>query len=429
MNQNDFTVLLKTILDNSSISTELDKVQKIVEKYHINVTADLDKTKLTAEVRKVISEINKSTGVNIEINDKDIIKAINQVETAAIQAEKAKQKEIEKTNAEMAKAKQIVEKSASKIRYDIEVGDTKTKIASIEAQFVRLGLSQTEAKDKVAGLRTALSDLDKINDDKTLITRFENLNTEIQKVSNSAKIMKSTLAKNGNFAASNEKIDATIARLNEQLRKNSAYSRKSKAEIKGFLDELAKGVTESRLKEINTEAQKIHANMANLNKIGFSWMDKMKNGFEKFSSWFGIATIFTKATQAIGNMKDEVFELNNSLLELSKVSDLTKDGIVEVTDQAYKLGDTVGKTGSQVIDAVTEFKRAGYEMQNSFDMAESALVMTNVAEGIKETSDAAGTLISVLKGYNMAATETTAIVDKLNEVDKLASIHSNVYAF
>lgn len=429
MNQNDFTVLLKTILDNSSISTELDKVQKIVEKYHINVTADLDKTKLTAEVRKVISEINKSTGVNIEINDKDIIKAINQVETAAIQAEKAKQKEIEKTNAEMAKAKQIVEKSASKIRYDIEVGDTKTKIASIEAQFVRLGLSQTEAKDKVAGLRTALSDLDKINDDKTLIARFENLNTEIQKVSNSAKIMKSTLAKNGNFAASNEKIDATIARLNEQLRKNSAYSIKSKAEIKGFLDELAKGVTESRLKEINTEAQKIHANMANLNKIGFSWMDKMKNGFEKFSSWFGIATIFTKATQAIGNMKDEVFELNNSLLELSKVSDLTKDGIVEVTDQAYKLGDTVGKTGSQVIDAVTEFKRAGYEMQNSFDMAESALVMTNVAEGIKETSDAAGTLISVLKGYNMAATETTAIVDKLNEVDKLASIHSNVYAF
>ena len=110
------------------------------------------------------------------------------------------------------------------------------------------------------------------------------------------------------------------------------------------------------------------------------------------------------------------------MLELSKVSDLSAEGLARVTDEAYKLGDRVGRTGRQVVDAVTEFKRAGFELNDSMDMAESALVMTNVAEGIDDTADAAGTLISVLKGYNMAESETMNIVDKINQVSNTSPI-------
>ena len=61
-------------------------------------------------------------------------------------------------------------------------------------------------------------------------------------------------------------------------------------------------------------------------------------------------------------------------------------------------------------------------MQQSMDMAESAMVMTNVAENITDTADAAGTLISVLKGFNMDASETMTIVDKINQVSNTSPI-------
>ena len=80
------------------------------------------------------------------------------------------------------------------------------------------------------------------------------------------------------------------------------------------------------------------------------------------------------------------------------------------------------KTGKQVIDATTEFKRAGYDMEQSMDMSKAALTMTNVAEGITETSDAAGTLISVLKGFNMAESEAMGIVDMINNTSNQSPI-------
>ena len=121
-------------------------------------------------------------------------------------------------------------------------------------------------------------------------------------------------------------------------------------------------------------------------------------------------------------MIQDVREREESLLELTNVSDLSASGLEKVTEQAYELGEKVARTGKEVIDATTEFKRAGFDMQQSMDMAESAMVMTNVAENITDTADAAGTLISVLKGFNMDASETMTIVDKINQVSNTSPI-------
>ena len=61
-------------------------------------------------------------------------------------------------------------------------------------------------------------------------------------------------------------------------------------------------------------------------------------------------------------------------------------------------------------------------MQDSLNMAEAALVMTNVAEGINDTADAAGTLISVLKGYNMSESDAMSIVDMMNSTSNQSPI-------
>lgn len=64
---NDLGVLLKVILDSSGIgSTDISKIQKILEKYTVNITAELDKTQLINSVKQVlpqvIKEISKISG-------------------------------------------------------------------------------------------------------------------------------------------------------------------------------------------------------------------------------------------------------------------------------------------------------------------------------------------------------------------------------
>ena len=81
-------------------------------------------------------------------------------------------------------------------------------------------------------------------------------------------------------------------------------------------------------------------------------------------------------------MASHYVNLTDAQLELSKVSNLTADALQNVTEKAYKIGKTVGKTGIQTLNAITEFKRAGFELKSSMEMAEAALMMVNIADGI-----------------------------------------------
>lgn len=132
--------------------------------------------------------------------------------------------------------------------------------------------------------------------------------------------------------------------------------------------------------------------------------------------------IIQETTKAVKEMVNVVCELDATLTEFNKVADLSTKQLEEFADKAFEAADKIGRTGNDMIEAATEFKRAGYDLEQSLEMGNAALVMTNVADGINQTSDAAGTLISVLKGFNLSETDIMSIVDKMNSVSNQSPV-------
>lgn len=132
--------------------------------------------------------------------------------------------------------------------------------------------------------------------------------------------------------------------------------------------------------------------------------------------------IIQETVNAIKSMANAVCELDADLTEFNKVADLSVKQLEDFADKAYEAADNVGRTGQDMIEAATEFKRAGKDLETSLEMGEAALVMTNVADGISQTSDAAGTLISVLNGFNMQDSDVMSVVDKLNSVSNQSPV-------
>jgi phage-related minor tail protein len=58
-------------------------------------------------------------------------------------------------------------------------------------------------------------------------------------------------------------------------------------------------------------------------------------------------------TSGIGDAVQNVFELDKALTEFKKVSDLSGKGLEDYTDQAFKVGRTVAKTGTEMVEAAT----------------------------------------------------------------------------
>lgn len=136
----------------------------------------------------------------------------------------------------------------------------------------------------------------------------------------------------------------------------------------------------------------------------------------KYVTWLGIATMVSAIVNTIKQMVQEVINLDKAMVELNKVFDGSESELKKVKDRAFELADAMGRTGEEVINATTEFKRMGYSIDESLDLAKVAVTMTNVAEGITDTGEAANILIAILKGTNTEVEYANSLLDRLNEI-------------
>ena len=417
-NNNDGQIVLgldipKTV---SQINADIKKLQNQLEQVKATGTLDTSATvkQINAQIASLQSQL-KEINLKTNINTSDAQKVGQQVgQTIA----NATQKEIDK-----------VTQKANKIQLSFDTGSYQSKVDSLVARTNQWVDANGNARISTESLQTALNNLgtaytnlnssggNTVANQQALIEAEKALDTEIKKVQSSVTSMNATMAKSS-------AVDALRQKYQEFYDKNTAAHQKWGKSLLSAINELAPGaeVSKQRVQELNQQLINTSNAARQAGKLGLSFFDGIKEQAKKFTQWVSVTSVVMEGIRIGKDMIQDVRELDDSLLELTKVSDLSASGLEKVTEQAYELGEKVARTGKEVIDATTEFKRAGFDMQQSMDMAESAMVMTNVAENITDTADAAGTLISVLKGFNMDASETMTIVDKINQVSNTSPI-------
>ena len=130
--------------------------------------------------------------------------------------------------------------------------------------------------------------------------------------------------------------------------------------------------------------------------------------------------IIAMIRQGIQYIKD----VDKALTELRKVTNETDETYAKFLNTASKTGQKLGTTISQVTLATATFAKLGYAMNEASEMAQSALVYKNVGDGISSAEDAADSIISTLKGFNLEASESMRIVDRFNEIGNKFAITS-----
>lgn len=150
----------------------------------------------------------------------------------------------------------------------------------------------------------------------------------------------------------------------------------------------------------------------------------------KYLKWYAIATGVSLVINSIRSLFANVKQLDAAMTELNKVTDVSEETLNGVRKQAFEIAKGLGRTGEEVIQATTEFARMGYTIDESLELSKVAVMMTNVAEGITDTGEAAEKLISILKGLGVGSEYAMSLLDRLNNVanknavsfDKLADM-------
>ena len=403
---NNYIIQLIAKLDGSKTADDLKKIEQQLNAKGINLKTSLDTATSKQELQNLAKQLQSVLKANkMEIDTSKIMSAFNQVSR---EAEKLTSK-------------------ANKIQLSFANGDYEAKVESTIAKTQQWRDENGNARISTEQLRTALANLgtaynnlnadggDTVANQKALKQAESELSAEIKRVTNEVTKMNAEYAKSS-------KVESLHQKLTEFYDKNSATHKKWGTELKQMMDATASGakVTNSELLKMELRYKEIGNEARQAGKLGLSLFDGIKEQAKKFTQWVSITSVVMKGVQAVRGAVGNVIELDDALLELSKVSDLSAEGLENVTNQAYELGEKVGKTGTQVLDAITTFKRAGFDITQSTYLAEDALKMTNVAEGITDAADSAQYLISIMKGYKDTSDEfATKILDSINEVDIL----------
>lgn len=167
-----------------------------------------------------------------------------------------------------------------------------------------------------------------------------------------------------------------------------------------------------RIRELNAEIKEYGVRSKEASSTSNSFADSLK----RFTAFYGIYDLFQLGKRGIESMLDSIFDLDHALVELQKTSNLTGESLGNFVNQSYQIAGDLARTGTEVINAAGEFSKAGFGEDELANLAETALLLTNVGDGIKDVADASGTLISAMKGFDIESRNAIEIVDKINAV-------------
>jgi len=154
-----------------------------------------------------------------------------------------------------------------------------------------------------------------------------------------------------------------------------------------------------------------------LSRLGKDYNTVFK-GMVKFTI---VQTIFKTITGQIGRQIGLMYDLDKAYTNLSIVSKATATQLSKIDIQINNMTVSLGKLKKEVINAVTEFTRAGYSISDSMTLAYNAIRGANV--GDTELGKVTTFLIAGLKAFKLEAEESARVLDVLFRVANTTAIN------
>lgn len=126
--------------------------------------------------------------------------------------------------------------------------------------------------------------------------------------------------------------------------------------------------------------------------------------------------------QGLQEVIANVSNLDHALVELRKVTDETENTYNQFLDSAAVKARELGTSIADYTESAAEWAQGGYTFKESSELAYVATLYKNVGDGIESASQASEYLISILRGFNLEASDAASVVDKINEVSNRTAV-------
>ena len=349
------------------------------------------------------------------------------------------------------------------IKYKDDLGNLITTTEKYDETNKRLISTHTDSNKVISEQDTKIKETSK--DIDTLIDKEGNMLKVIRELGADGKQYETTITQtkdalgnvttvtekwdteNKKLISSNREVTKTVNEQKKALEEEKNKLKETSKEVSTYIDEqgnLTKKIieTDSSGKNLRTEIKKTKDEFGNvttttevydnkLNKlvsrnkeVSNSTEDltaKNKSMAQSFTDCVSKVTRFYLAslpirlvTQAINEAKESLLEYDKALTEFKKVTNLSSNEISGYVSELGKIGQEVGRTVTEMIDSVTQMRKAGYNEEDAKYLAKITELYKNTADEELSSAEASSVLISQMKAFNIEAKDAIRITDSIN---------------
>ena len=151
----------------------------------------------------------------------------------------------------------------------------------------------------------------------------------------------------------------------------------------------------------------------------------LSESFNRLVSYYVIDAPVRLFRQAVEEAITTVQEFDSALIEFKKVSDLTGESLTSYISKLAEMGKITGSTMQGMVEAATQFRKSGFNDEDSATLSSVAEMFRNVADNEISAADSASFIISQMKAFNIEAENSQHIIDAVNEVSNHFAVSSS----
>lgn len=439
---------------------QLDSISKN-GKFYVNISKINIGAGAIADFRKqlsaVVNSLNLDKGTSITISSEGIgdikskaadMEALGNAATNAAQKTAAFKVQIEA----LSKQKAAISKALSGLNNSSQTEEERAKIAELNSQYeqwaVKIETIRASKEAATDGYRAELdaegasiqSNINKLEQerqaaaDAAAAQKQEAANRKAAEDAAEKAAEKARAAEEKAYGSATERnnlykqISDSIVRIKKaQQDWTAAETGKTSGEyanLSGYINrlqglqsefnKLSKDEIRQKLSAINKEFATSSGVIKNAGENTKTFSDRMGGLAKKFTSWLTVSQVIMQVYRALKQMVTAVIEVDTAMTELKKVTDETDATYTKFLENAASRSKKLGATLADTVNATADFARLGYNLDESSQLADAALIYKNVGDGIEDISESSESLISTMKAFGISAEDAMLIVDKFN---------------
>lgn len=400
---NDFLVELATTLNTTQAIEDVKELEKELKNRKIELNTVLNTSgndRIIQEFAVKIQKLFSDRGIDIDISK--IVSSLNKVQSQA----------------------ETVANKVSKIKFSMDnghgVSEYQNRINKLISDFERYGVASDKAKNETKELGNILKQMKNMSGQE-LVAQAEKLEKEFKAVKVSVDQAKLSYDK-FNQPVSNEKATSLINRINSFLTKNTRITKEARAELERYVQQLSSGVTLNQWNDISNALKKTENSMRGLGRLGASFKNQMSQAAESFTQWISISSGIMFLVSQTRNAITEIKELDNTLTEISKTSNMSGQQLKQLGMEAYDSASKYGRVANDYLTGVQEMNRSGFYGKKGTDMAEQSLLAQSAGDMDRELADRYILSLNAAYKYNGEAEKINAALDGMNSITNKNSV-------